>query len=195
MRYLNALKNQWIYARAWMFSTIVFAVFCMYLLIVVANLANNTQVRLVPYDFSANNGTVKVDASGMGDKIEYMTSIATSDLQNFASWTNRTIERQHGRFVNRMAPQLYSKAGGTILANAKAKTKTEHSQALFIENIAISNNVIRISGTLAMYVASQHTKNVKMVYEITYKSNNGLPQIIDFKAQESQPSGKSEHEI
>src|SRR5690606_29617844 len=119
MRYFNTLRNQWLSSRAWMLSTLVFMFFSMYLLTVIVGLSRNTPVRLVPYDFAAHNGYVTVDTTGLGDKTEYLTSIASADVMNYASWSHRTISRQMGRFVNRMTPRLYARVGTTLINDAE----------------------------------------------------------------------------
>src|SRR5690554_2375802 len=103
MRYVNALRNQWLVARGWMFATFAFALFSGYLLIVLGSTVSKMPTRLIPYEFAATNGPVEVSSNGKASEA-YLARLAESDLQNYTDWTPRSVERQYAMFANRMTP-------------------------------------------------------------------------------------------
>lgn len=185
MRYLNILKNQWLVSRAWMMTSIVFMLTTMFLVVKVGQISLEVPTRLIPYEYAANNGYVTVNDDGIADKENYLIDIASADVMNYASWTNRTIVRQHSRFVNRMAPSLYSKEGRLLLERAQDKVKSEESQVFFLTGSEINNDKtkVKVTGSLSMYQGRERTRTTNMTYTLTYNSKNGLPMITGFKAE------------
>lgn len=185
MRYLNIIKNQWLVARAWMMTSVIFMITTLFFAIKLGQVSLEVPVRLVPYDFAASNGYVTVSDSGVGDKESYIADIASADVLNYASWTNQTIVNQHSRFVNRMSPSLYAKQGRVLLEKAEDKKKSEESQTFFVTRTEVNKDKtqVRVVGTLSMYQGRERTRRMEMVYTLTYNSKNGLPMITAFKAE------------
>lgn len=182
MRYLNILKNQWLVSRAWMITSVMFMILSFFLAIKLIQASSVVPVRLIPYDFAANNGAITVTGDGLSDSKSYLTSIAISDISNYGSWTNRTIKTQYTRFTNRMHPSLYAQAGRVLLETADSKLKSEESQSLFIEKTSVDGDTVRVIGTLRLYQGSQITAEVKMRYDLTYTGVTGVPYLINFSA-------------
>lgn len=186
MRYLNILKNQWLVSRAWMLSTLVFMGMAVFLVLALIRSSMSTPVRLVPYEYAANNNYVTVTSDAMADKESYLTDIAIADVTNFTTWTNRTIVRQYSRFVNRMTPRLYTESGRMLLDKAEQIKTTEEAQTFFVERTSISKdgNTVLIVGVLRMYQGTVVTNTLNMSYMLEYNSRNGLPLISSFKSEQ-----------
>lgn len=185
MRYLNILKNQWLISRAWMMASLVFMLCTVFLVVKLGQSSLDVPVRLIPYEYAANNGYVTIQSDGIGDDKNYLVDIATADIQNYTTWNNRTAEKQYSRFVNRMSPSLYSKQGRLLLEKAKSKAKTEEAQTFFVERAFVSKDKekVNIDGTLTMYQGTEITRRLRMKYALSYNSKNGLPMIDNFKAE------------
>lgn len=185
MRYLNILKNQWLISRAWMMTSFIFMFCTIFLVAKLGQSSLDVPVRLIPYDYAANNGYVTVKSDGFGDADNYLVDIAAADIQNYTNWNNRTVVNQYSRFVNRMSPALYNKQGRLLLETAKSKKDTEEAQTFFVERTSISKDKskVSISGTLTMYQGTVVTRKLNMNYVLSYNSKNGLPKISNFKAE------------
>lgn len=186
MRYLNILKNQYKVSRAWMLTTVVLIFISAMLAITLVRVANSLPVRLVSYDFLANNGYVTVTSDGLSDVSDYLESIAAADVTNYTTWSSKNVVNQHARFVNRLSPALYNKIGKTILDSGDSKKSTQEAQTFFIEETKINNskNTVQIIGLLRMYQGIEVSKSTKMIYELEYNNKNQVPKITSFKARE-----------
>lgn len=190
MRYLNALKNQMVASRAWMFSTVFFAFTTLYLVGQVASMANNVPVRLVPYEFDARSGPVEIKEDAEYEDTEYLTTIALSDLQNYTDWTPNTVVKQYGRFANRMTPALWSAMGATLMIDADTLEAGERSQTLYVDNVRIRGRTVQVAGKLQVWQGIERVENMSMLYELTYQAHKGLPKVASFKAGKPDRTGK-----
>ena len=86
MKYLNALRNQWIAARGWMFCTLLLAGLLIYVMQSYVQLSANMPTRLVPYDLHLMQGPVEVGASAGYTDEDYLTEIAVADTQLHSTW-------------------------------------------------------------------------------------------------------------
>lgn len=184
MRVLNALRNQWLVSRAWMFSTVMFALFSGYLLITLGSTVKDMPTRLIPYEFDAMTGPVEVSSSGRASG-EYLARIAESDLKNYTDWTPRTVKRAYGAFANRMAPQLYAQIGADLIAHAETIAASERTQAFFIDKTEAleKENTVRITGTLQVWQGSERIASNRVIYTISYRFSRGVPVINTFKSE------------
>lgn len=189
MRYMNALRNQWIASRAWMFCSIVSWGISIYLVTLIVGMNGQEAVRLIPYSFATSSGPITVTADAISNKSTYLTAIATADINNYTTWKPNTVVSQTSRFVNRMAPGLYSAAGTKLINKASDRSKTEQAQSLFVSSTQVADNTVKILGILRMYQGIKQVKAVHMQYLLSYKSNNGMPMLVDFKANHVLPRG------
>ena len=168
-----------------MMTSVIFMLSTMFLVAKLGQSAIDVPVRLIPYDYAANNGYVTVKSDGFGDADNYLVDIASADILNYTNWNNRTITKQYSLFVNRMSPALYNKQGRLLLETAESKRNTEEAQTFFVENTSISKDKSRvnISGRLTMYQGTEVTRRLNMNYVLSYNSKNGLPMINNFKAE------------
>lgn len=183
MRYLNSLRNQWIVAKAWMFTTVLLAAFCIYLLISLGRAVGDMPTRLVPYGFDALNGPVKVSSTGRTSE-EYLAQIATSDLKSYTDWTPRTVRNQYGMFANRMTPPLYAKIGTDLIVRADEIAESERSQAFFISHTEATEEEVRISGTLRVWQGRELLETEQKVYVLGYQYSRGIPKLNAFRSRE-----------
>lgn len=183
MRYLNALRNQWLIARAWMFTTMLFAAFSVYLLISLGRAVADMPTRLVPYDFEVMNGPVKVSTTGRTSD-EYLAKIATSDLKSYTDWTPRTVQNQYGMFANRMTPALYAKIGTDLSVRAEEIADSERSQTFFISHIEAAEDEVRISGTLRAWHGRELLESEQKIYVLGYQYSRGIPKLNAFRSRE-----------
>lgn len=190
MRYLNALKNQWLSARAWMFTSLLFAGVSLYLMGQVASMAHNVPVRLVPYEFDTLSGPVEVKQDGTYDDQEYLTTIAMSDLQNYTDWTPYTVENQYGRFSNRMTPALWSKIGTSLMADSSDLANAERSQTFYIDEIRAKDTTVQLTGRLVVWQGQEQVEDMKMLYELTYQPHKGIPKLAKFAAGAPDRTGR-----
>lgn len=183
MRYLNALRNQWLISRAWMFSTFAFALFSVYLLIVLGSTISKMPTRLIPYEFAATNGPVTVSSGGSASE-EYLTRIAHSDLKHYTDWTPLTVERQYAIFANRMTPALYAQVGTDLIAQSRDIAGSERTQTLFVERTEVAGDQVRVSGTLRSWHGSELIESSRKTYTLGYRFSAGVPSINELNAQE-----------
>lgn len=186
MRYLNILKNQYRVSRAWMLTTVVLIIVCVLLTTALIKVSNSMPVRLVSYDYLANNGYVTVNSDGLSDAVGYLESIAAADVTNYTTWSNKNADKQHARFVNRLSPALYNKIGKSILDTGNKKSETQEAQTFFIEETKINSTktTVQVTGLLRMYQGIEVSKSTKMIYELEYNNKNQVPKITSFKARE-----------
>ncbi|WP_084324603.1 TraE/TraK family type IV conjugative transfer system protein [Marinospirillum insulare] len=186
MRYLNILKNQYRVSRAWMLTTLVLIIISIVLAVTLVKASNSMPVRLVSYDYLANNGYVTVKEDGLSDAVGYLESIAAADVTNYTTWSNKNADKQHARFVNRLSPALYNKIGKSILDTGNKKSETQEAQTFFIEETKVSSarNTVQVVGLLRMYQGIEVSKSTKMIYELEYNNKNQVPKITSFKAKE-----------
>lgn len=186
MRYLNILKNQYRVSRAWMLTAVVLTIISILLTITLVRVSNSMPVRLVSYEYLANNGYVTVKSDGLSDAAGYLESIAAADVTNYTTWSNKNANKQHARFVNRLSPALYNKIGKSILDTGDSKKETQEAQTFFIEETKINStkNTVQVVGLLRMYQGIEVSKSTKMIYELEYNNKNQVPKITSFKARE-----------
>lgn len=189
MKYLNALRNQALATRSWMISTLFFAFFSAYLLTQIISMARNIPTRLVPYEFDAFNGPVEIENGMEVENQEYLTAIALSDLQNYTDWTAHNVKKQHGRFANRMTPALWAETGTRLMISAEAFSEGERTQSLYVDEIKIFDNTVRITGKLQVWQGIHRVENMNMFYELVYQAHRGMPKIAAFKAGKPDRSG------
>lgn len=182
MRYLNALRNQWVVSRAWMFTTFVFALFSAYLLIVLGRTVADMPTRLIPYEFATVNGPVKVTSGGKASG-EYLALISASDLKSYTDWTPRTVQRMYATFANRLTPSLYAKIGADLVARSETLAGSERSQSFFVSHAEATKDTVRISGTLRVWQGSELIESKSLVYTLGYRFSGGVPMLNTFKSE------------
>lgn len=186
MRYLNLVKNQFLVSRAWMLTSLVLVLIILMLIIVLLKVGASQPVRIVTLDYLANNGYAVIDSTGNADNSEYLISIATSDVTNYTTWNNHNIKKQYQRFTNRFTPALYNKQARELLDVASKKSDSKEAQTFFVDKTLINKNTVKVIGTLRMYQGIEQTKAVNMTYTLKYNTNNQIPRIEVFTAEEIQ---------
>ncbi|MBM64079.1 MAG: hypothetical protein CL484_14115 [Acidobacteria bacterium] len=184
MKYLNALRNQWIVARSWMFSSLLLAGMLFYMMTSYVQLAGNMPTRLVPYDLHVLEGPVEVGARASHTDGEYLSQIAIADVQLHSSWTPANVASQYGRFQNRMTPALYARAGTDLQARVPDLEDSERSQALFVERSEARDDTVRVYGRLRVWHGSDLVEDDPIVYRVRYSFSNGIPYLAAFSVEE-----------
>jgi len=183
MRYLNALRNQWLAARGWMFATLVFAALAAWLALTLGRAVGDLPTRLVPYDFHTLEGPVEVGSDGRSSEA-YLSRIALSDLQLYTDWTPATVASQYARFQNRLTPALYARVGSDLNDAASELADSERSQALFISGTAASDDRVRGHGVLRIWHGSELAEEREKRYELRYRFSGGMPWLAGFRTEE-----------
>lgn len=184
MKYLNALRNQWIAARGWMFCTFLLAGLLIYLLQSYMHLSANMPTRLVPYNLSVMEGPVEVGASASHTDEDYLTEIAVADTQLHSTWTPQNVAGQYARFQNRMTPALYAKVGNDLKGRLPDLEDAERSQALFVEDTEALKDTVRVTGRLRAWIGSDQVEDRPIAYEVRYSFSNGVPYVAGFSVEE-----------
>ncbi len=169
-----------------MLTTVLLVVVSIMLAVTLVRVSNSVPVRLVSYEYLANNGYVTITSNGLADADSYLESIAAADVTNYTTWSNKNVANQYARFVNRLSPALYNKIGKSILDAGDSKKPTQEAQTFYIEETKINNlkNTVQIIGLLRMYQGIEVTRSTKMIYELEYNNKNQVPKITSFKAKE-----------
>jgi hypothetical protein len=184
MKYLNALRNQWIAARGWMFCTLLLAGLLIYLLQSYVQLSANMPTRLVPYDLHLMDGPVEVGASTDYTDASYLTEIAIADAQLHSNWTPRNVQKQYARFQNRMTPALYAKVGNDLQARIPDLEKSERTQALFVEGTEALDNTVRVYGRLRAWHGTEQIEDESVSYRVRYSFSGGVPYVAGFSLED-----------
>tara|TARA_B100000678_G_scaffold288118_1_gene295951 strand:- start:1331 stop:1888 length:558 start_codon:yes stop_codon:yes gene_type:complete len=184
MKYLNALRNQWIAARGWMFCTLLLSGLLIYVMQSYVQLSANMPTRLVPYDLHLMEGPVEVGASAAYTDEDYLTEIAVADTQLHSTWTPDNVESQYARFQNRMTPALYAKVGNDLQGRLPDLENSERSQALFVEHTEALDDTVRVTGRLRAWIGSAQVEDRPIAYRVHYAFSDGVPYVAGFSVEE-----------
>lgn len=184
MKYLNALRNQWIAARGWMFCTLLLTGLLIYVLQSYVQLSANMPTRLVPYNLHLMDGPVEVGASADYTDASYLTEIAIADAQLHSNWTPRNVQKQYARFQNRMTPALYAKVGNDLQARIPDLEKSERTQALFVEGTEALDGTVRVYGRLRAWHGTEQIEDEPIAYRVRYSFSGGVPYVAGFSLED-----------
>ena len=138
-------------------------------------------VRLVPHNFSANNGAYIIKPNGESNA-EYMVNIAENDVKLLTDWTPQTVGVQYSRFLNRCTPELFAEKNIELQVDAGTLQKTSYSQVFYPNNRKfVGSGRVQIQGTLIRYAGEKIILQTAGVYTVGYRFYNGMPSITEIQ--------------
>lgn len=137
----------------------------------------NAPVRLVPYNWATARGIAEVSAIGE-ESGEYLSHIATADLQLYTNWNPVTVKTQYRRFLNRMAGELYAKESTRLLIESEEHNNKPHSQAFFTRRIHfVNSDTVELEGEQVRWEGDTEILRIKGKYTLQYRWLVGVPYI------------------
>lgn len=188
--YTDLIANAFQTVRAWQAATFVVGAVAVALAAGLVYMSQNAPTVLVPFDFAANNGRVKVSTNGeiRGTSNEYLVNTALSDISLITNFTPDTVLTQYERFLNRTTDALYGSQNATLRGEALDLRADATTQAFFPNEktrVLSSGNQVEVSGTLVRWIADREIVRQPMTYIVTYSAFKGYFHVADLRSTES----------
>lgn len=139
--------------------------------------ASTVAVRLIPQFNLEKEYLTKVDDTNL----EYLRIIAESDLNNYASWTPYTVEKQFKKLTSRLAPGSYGDFRLDLKIKAESRKREQVSQAFIPSGAKSYGENIVVKGTIKRWVGSDSVYDGDMFYTLKYRTLEGIPLIVSVR--------------
>lgn len=186
MRYTDLVANAFSEARAWKFATATLAAVCGMLAFGLIYESRNNPVILIPQNFAAENGVMKIQPGQFADtSVDYLGQVALGDVALILNWRPETVVTQYQRFLNRATNDLYAKEQVRLTAEAAEHKSTATSQSFYPDSARVnpSRSSVEVEGTLIRWMNDKETVRSRIKIVVTYKIYKGYYHVADIELQ------------
>lgn len=184
LAHLEALVNSRNKISVWRNVSIFLVVIIVALLYGLIKAVNSMPVVLVPQSYSAESGRVRV-SSDIAANEQYLIYVAEADLKFFTDWTPSSVESQYGRFLNRMAPNIFGAKSVELVEEGQKLKASGYSQTFTATSRAMTRGgVIVVTGNLVRWIGNEVILSEQVTYRMGYRFVEGrLPVMTRFSGE------------